>query len=179
MYVIKNISDVLLPKDFDCGEPALNNFLLNSAKESESRGLSKIHILCEQKDRTKDDNYIVKGYFSLTSSNVRISDLPEKMTKRYPNYVNDNGTIPTTLLARLARDKRYYGEGVGSLLLINALKTVAKGWDYVNSIGLLVHAKHEDAAKFYREFGFFSLPSNNLHLFMPRKSVLGFIETAR
>jgi hypothetical protein len=55
-------------------------------------------------------------------------------------------------------------------------KTVVRGWDYINSIGLLVHAKHEKAAKSYEDYGFRRLPQNNLHLFMPRREVLNIVK---
>lgn len=174
-YVIKGIGSLPLPAGFDCNEPALNDFLLNYAIENESRGLSSTHLFCQQADEQTEPE--IQGYFSLTTTVIDVGQLPSKLTKRYPNYVKQNLTV--TLLARLALDKQHQGKKLGGLMLVHMINTAVKSWKYVNSIGLLTHAKHETAAEFYEYYGFKRLPGNRLHLFMPRKEVISLEQEAR
>lgn len=173
-YVIKSIGSLPLPEGFDCNEPALNDFLLNRAVENESRGLSSTHLFCQQIDGQTEAEIL--GYFSLATTVIDVEQLSNKLTKRYPNYIRDSLTV--TLLARLALDKQHQGKKLGGLMLIHMINTAVKGWKYVNSIGLLTHAKNEKVAEFYERYGFRRLPGNRLHLFMPRKEVLSIEQQA-
>lgn len=171
-YILKSVTELALPQDFDCTEPELNRFLLNKALESESRGLCTTHLFCS----AVDDQIDILGYFSLATTSINIKDLPAKLTERYPLYVRDSLTI--TLLARLALDKPFHRQGKGGLLLIEALKVAAASWKLVNSIGLVVQAKHDQAAQFYKSYGFISLANKDLELFMPRKRVISLVASA-
>jgi GNAT superfamily N-acetyltransferase len=174
-YVIKGIGSVPLPAGFDCTEPALNDFLLKYAAENESLGLSSTHLFCYQDDG--QDEPEILGYFSLATTVIDVGQLPKKLTKRYPNYVKQNLTV--TLLARLALDKQHQGKKLGGLMLVHMINTAVMGWKYVNSIGLLTHAKNEKVAKFYEYYGFMRLPENPLHLFIPRKDVISLEQQSR
>ena len=167
-YVIKSIGSISLPAGFDCTELALNEFLLKYAAENELRGLSSTHLFCQQSNEQTEPEIL--GYFSLATTVIDVGQLPKELTKRYPNYVKKNPTI--TLLARLALDKQHQGKKLGGLMLIHMINTAVMGWKYVNSIGLLIHAKNEKVAEFYEYHGFRRLPENQLHLFMPRQEVI-------
>lgn len=173
-FVIKSVRDLALPMDFDCTESALNKFLLEHALENEKRGLSSTHFFCRQEEGNSVPEIL--GYFSVATTVLDVAQLPTKLTKRYPKYVKENLTV--TLLARLGLDKKYHKQGLGSALLIAALKTAVDGWGYINSIGLLVHAKHQAAAEFYEKYGFSKIEQNPLHFFMPRASVMNIVQQA-
>lgn len=168
-YILKSVTELALPQDFDCTEPDLNRFLLNHALESESRGLCTTHLFCSN----VDDQISVLGYFSLATTLINIKSLPSKMTERYPLYVRDS--LTTTLLARLALDKQFHKQGKGGLLLTEALKVAVASWKLINSIGVVVQAKHDKAAKFYQDYGFIRLSNQELELFMPRKRVISLV----
>lgn len=168
-YIRKGVTEVALPHDFDCNEPALNDFLLKHALESESRGLCTTHLFCNASEEVLS----ILGYFSLATTPIDINDLSAKLTKRYPHYVRTSLTV--TLLARLALDKQYHGQRKGGILLMEALKAIVLSWQWVGTIGVLVHAKHNEAAKFYQHFGFRCLPNKDLALFMSKKEVLDIV----
>ncbi|SKA81102.1 hypothetical protein SAMN02745130_02165 [Thiothrix eikelboomii] len=168
-YVCKSLTELTLPHDFDCNEPALNRFLLQNALENESRGVCTTHLFCE----VVDSESVILGYFSLSTTPLDINHLDQRTIKRLPAYAKAN--LTATLLARLALDKKYHGKKLGILLLIESLKAVEASWKLVNSVGLLVHAKHDNAASFYSAHGFSSLSKNHLELFMPKKEVLAIV----
>ena len=75
--------------------------------------------------------------------------------------------IPGVRLGRLAVDKRYQGKYLGELLLVDALTRVQRIYTEAGGIGLFVDALDEQAAGYYRRFGFVSAPDNPLLLFLP------------
>ena len=88
-----------------------------------------------------------------------------EIAKRFPSR------IPAIILARLAVDKARHGEGLGSLLLAEALSRVAFLSEQLGVAGLFVDAKDENAAAFYRKHGFVPLISGPLRLFLPLATI--------
>ena len=80
--------------------------------------------------------------------------------------------LPTTLLARLAVDRGWQGQGIGGVLLVHALRIAVTGADMIAAAVIEVEAKDDVARSFYGHFGFRSLKDDRLHLYLP-------METAR
>jgi len=72
-----------------------------------------------------------------------------------------------SLLGRLARDLAYKGQGVGELLLVDALKRSLAMSRQIASAAVVVDAKDEKARKFYQDFGFTPFPESKKRLFLP------------
>jgi GNAT superfamily N-acetyltransferase len=148
------LSETAITTDFDCGEPELNGFLINSALLFQKRYFG-VTILCYE-DGSKNT---LMGYYTLCPASVQRDTLPEKMfTGPRPN------PIPGFRLCRLAVDKRFQANGWGKLIFIHALK---KCLDQSNQIGggvVIIDAKDEKAKKFYERFGFASLANSPLVL---------------
>jgi len=75
--------------------------------------------------------------------------------------------IPAALIGRLARDQKMRGEGIGDLLLADAIRRVIDASRSLAVFVIVVDAIDERAAAFYRDFGFEPFPSRPLRLFMP------------
>jgi len=94
-------------KGFDCGVSALNNFLQKFAGQKSNRNQAQTYIL------SADDNETIIGYFTLTMTRFNWHETMGKKSK----------TVDTAaLIARLAVDKRFTGQGVGLFLLRIALE---------------------------------------------------------
>ena len=78
-------------------------------------------------------------------------------------------TTPTVRMGRLAVDQHFKGQGLGAALLADALARAARS--EIAAYALLVEAKDEAAADFYRHHGFQHLPDQALTLFLPLASV--------
>jgi predicted N-acetyltransferase YhbS len=75
--------------------------------------------------------------------------------------------IPVALLARLAVDKSAQGRRLGRSLLLDAIHRVLNAADALGIRALVVHAKHDRAADFYRrQAGFEPLPGDPLALYL-------------
>ncbi|MDR1710223.1 MAG: GNAT family N-acetyltransferase, partial [Candidatus Accumulibacter sp.] len=74
--------------------------------------------------------------------------------------------IPVTRLGRLAARSDMQGQGLGRLLLADALNRARRAAQAVGSAGLFVDAKNEAAARFYRHYGFIPAADQPLKLFL-------------
>jgi GNAT superfamily N-acetyltransferase len=141
---------------FDCGAPALNLYLRNYALQNQKRGIVRNYVT------THADNKVVVAYYSLVYSSLDQKLLPVKVIKGLGKY-----DIPVMLLARLAVDKREQGKGLGKALLKNAVLRTMQAAEIAGLKLLLVHAKDEAAADFYRKYGFEPVIDDELKLFLP------------
>ena len=71
------------------------------------------------------------------------------------------------LLARLTVDHREQGRGLGKALLKDAILRTLQAAEIAGLKRLLVHAKDEAAADFYRKHGFEPMVDDPLKLFLP------------
>jgi len=119
---------------------------------------------------TSEDDKLA-GFYTLTQDNIAAEDLPRKLIKQLnlPRYER----IGASLLGRLARDLNYKGNGVGELLLVDALKRSLVMSRQIASAAVIVDAKDEKAHKFYYDFGFIPFPESRNRLFLPMATIVG------
>lgn len=147
---------------FDCGSEPLNAFLKQTARQHAERGISRTYVLVEEGAAEAGQ---ILGFFSLNLCQVKSDNLMPEETRRLPRDVSG------VRLGRLAVAKALQRQGVGKLLLIGALGKFMEIFDAAGGIGLFVDAKDQAARRYYEQFGFVSLPSNELELFLPVKSI--------
>jgi GNAT superfamily N-acetyltransferase len=121
-----------------------------------------------------DDKLGIAGFYSLTSFTLAIANLPIEHTKRLSRY----DVIPAALVGRLARDERVHGEGIGDLLLADAVRGVIGVSQSLAVFAIVVEATDEKAAAFYSDFGFVPFPIHPLRLFMTVYAVAAAISCA-
>lgn len=148
-------------ESFDCGEPSLNQYLHRYASQDIRRRVNRVFIASPP-----DAPRQVIGYYSLSASSLAATGLPEKIRQRIPRY-----PVPVVLLGRLAIAISHQGNGLGSILIADALQRVAQASQILAVYALVVDALNERAAKYYRQIGFIPLPSQPLKLFLPMESV--------
>lgn len=141
---------------FSCGQPELDDWFRRRASQDEKRNVARVFVAV-------DDELGVVGFYSLSSYTLALTDLPQEVAKKLPRY----GAIPAALIGRLARDVRARGQGVGELLLADAVRRILGAGRSLAVFAIVVDAKDETAADFYRGFGFRPFPSRPLRLFLP------------
>lgn len=144
---------------FRCGEDALDRYLREQAGQDMKRHCSTVIVA------TRPDVKTVFGFYSISSAVVRLDDLPETERKRLPRYEH----IPAVLLGRLAVSECEKGQGLGALLLADAVIRACRS-DIAWAV-FIVRAKHEQAAGFYRKFGFKAFSGEPLMLWNTRGSI--------
>lgn len=140
---------------FDCGRLELNDWLRQVARQHQGKGLSKTFVAVREAAPTG-----ICGYYALTLAELESRHLPEAWRKKLPRR------IPGVRLGRLAVDGQYQGKGLGELLLVDALTRAQRIYAEAGGIGLFVDALDEQAAGYYRNFGFAAAPDNPLLLFL-------------
>ena len=141
---------------FDCRVPALNLYLRNYALQNQKKGIVRNYVT------TRADGKVVVAYYSLVYAAIDQKRLPAKLVKGLGKY-----DIPVMLLARLAVDHREQGKGIGKALLKDAILRTIQAAEIAGLKLLLVHAKDQAAAEFYRKHGFEPVLDDPLKLFLP------------
>lgn len=138
---------------FDCGKPSLNDWLQRHARQAQSSGSAKTFVVAEDGR--------VAGYFSLTVGQVDTLEAPERLRKGMGLY-----PIPVVILARLAVDQRDRGRGLGVGMLKDAIRRTLVIAEQAGIRALLTQPIDEDAARFYRRFGFETSPLREQQLLL-------------
>jgi GNAT superfamily N-acetyltransferase len=140
-------------RKFRCGEHILDNFLIRHALENDRRGLGSTYVA------VIEDTCQVIGYVTLCSNAVHFEDVPTEDLPRYP--------IPAILIARLAVAKSAQGMGVGTGLMLMALRLAVEIADRLGVYVVTVDAMGDEAKAFYQKgFGFTELLDDPHHLFV-------------
>ena len=145
---------------FDCGTESLNLYLRRFALTNTASGTARSYVTIAHA------NLAVAGYYSLAAGSVEKANVPERVAKGIPSH-----PVPVVLLARLAVDKQFQGEGLGKGLLHDALQRIISAADVIGIRAVLVHAKEGTAAAFYAKYGFVPSPTDPLHLMLLLKDL--------
>ena len=147
-------------KDFDCGDEALNRYIIAVASQHAKKGVSRTYVLIEI-DRPE----AILGFVTLTACEIRTEFLPDPYPKKFPSIV------PGAKIGRLAIDKAYQKRGFGNQLMVFAMNQALIVHESMGLVGMMVDAKNDKAKEYYRQYGFIPLPDNSLTLFLPIKTI--------
>lgn len=143
----------------------LNGYLRGFAKQHIDRDISRTFVAVEG---TSVPMQPVLGFFTISLCQLDRDELPVEWARKLPKQ------IPAMKLGRLAVAQHRQGTGLGFALLAEALYRVTLVRELAGGTGVLVDAKDEGAAAFYRKFGFTPSRANALTLFMPARTVRSF-----
>jgi GNAT superfamily N-acetyltransferase len=151
---------------FFCGSATLDRYLLQQARQDIEKRVAAPFVLIEPPALR------VLGYYTLSASLVNTNELPDTMAKKLPRYPQ----LPVTLLGRLAVDQNMKGKGLGQFLLLDALRRSLEAAGDIAAMAILVDAKDEAAAAFYRHFSFLPLQQQPRRLFLPMNTIAGLFD---
>jgi len=146
--------------DFSCGVEPLDNYLKRQAGQDVKRRVAAAFVL-------SPDGRTVAGYYTLSQFSVDLGAIPQHIAKRLPRYP----MVPATLIGRLAVSIAFRGQGLGEMLLMDALHRSLVLSEQVASAAVIVNAKNDQARRFYLKYGFLELPGISGRLFLPMKTV--------
>jgi GNAT superfamily N-acetyltransferase len=147
---------------FDCGEPALNEFLQRQAGQLSRKGFGKTYVALAA------DGLTVAGFVTLSVGQVQTQCLPPGLKlPRYP--------VPILRIGRLGVDCRAQGQGTGRRLLSFALRLALEFSKSVGLYAVVVDAKHDQASAYYQTMGFTPTLDDPLCLYLP----IGVLEKTR
>jgi predicted GNAT family N-acyltransferase len=137
---------------FGCGNEELDSWLHHAAITADRAGTARVYVHL--------DDERVAGYFALAPHHVRRSEIPTSIGRGAPDV------IPGFLLARLARAEYLEGSGRGGELLARALEKVLQAIAIGGGRLIVVDAIDNNAAGFYRHYGFVPTPTDPRRLVM-------------
>ncbi len=143
---------------FNSGSEPLNRYLRDQVTQDIRRRVAACFVALA-------DGQHIAGYYTLASASLLLADLPASIGKKLPRYP----TVPAVRMGRLAVDQGFKGQGLGGTLLADALYRAARS--EIAAYALMVDAKGESAADFYRHHGFIALPETSRTLFLPLETV--------
>jgi GNAT superfamily N-acetyltransferase len=143
---------------FDCGQDDLNRFLKRFALANQAANAAQTYV-------TSRASRVV-GYYSLAVGSVQREDSPSRTLKGMARH-----PLPVMILARLAVDRSDQGSGIGTALLKDALLRTAQAAEIAGIRALVVHAKDDNARRWYEQFDFEPSPTDPLHLFLLLKDL--------
>nr|WP_205678916.1 GNAT family N-acetyltransferase [Aquisphaera insulae] len=143
---------------FDCGQEELNRFLARFALINQLAGAAQTYLALSGET--------VVGYHSLAVGEVAYDDAQGRLGKGLARH-----PVPIMLLARLAVSTEAQGRGIGAGLLKDAMLRTVQAADIAGIRALVVHAKDENARRFYEHFGFSPSPTDALHLYLLVKDI--------
>ncbi|MEY4591646.1 MAG: Histone acetyltransferase HPA2-related acetyltransferase [Pseudomonadota bacterium] len=148
---------------FDCGHDALNQFLKRHALANQKASSAQTYVCCV-------DGKVI-GFYSLAVGGVS----PEQTTARVAKGLARH-PVPVMLLARLAVDGPWQGQGIGQALLKDALLRTLQAANIAGIRCLLVHAKDQAAKDWYESWELEPSPTDPYHLFLLLKDLKGLVE---
>lgn len=145
-------------RGFSCGVAALGEYLQRFARQHANANVSRTYVAA--------DGSVILGYCSLAMSAIRRENLPPKHLSRFPTF-----PLPVARLARLAVDLRHQRQGIGELILVDALQRCLRLSEEIGMIGVVVDAKDERARGWYERYEFERLPDLPLTLWLPTAAI--------
>jgi GNAT superfamily N-acetyltransferase len=152
-------------KAFECGEPSLDLFLQQQARQGMEKRISRTFVAVETSAPAT-----ILGYHTTLVMALKPGQVSTKLTR---------ADIPALLLARFAIDRQWQGRQIGKALLFDVLKRAALVAELTGLYAVVLDAINDRAKSFYLRYGFRELLDDPLHLYLPVETILalGLTET--
>jgi predicted N-acetyltransferase YhbS len=147
--------------DFSCGIASLDDWFKRRAYANQVSGATRTFVICI-------DNQVV-GYYALAAGGISVQSAVGKFRRTMPD------PIPVVILARLAIDNSYQGQGLGRALFRDTALRVLQAADTIGIRGIIVHAISEAAKDFYLALGFNLSPLEPMTLMITLNDLRGCI----
>jgi ribosomal protein S18 acetylase RimI-like enzyme len=157
---IERLDRTHIRDQFDCGKPALDDFLRTLVSQYEKRNLGRTYVTVRAALPR------VLGYYTIASGAVTFEILPAKSAKRLPRH-----PVPVVLIARLAVDRSAQRQRLGEMLLLDALARSLELSEKLGIHSVVVDAIDQEAKAFYRKYQFISLLDSEFHLYLPVSTI--------
>lgn len=166
-FAIEPLAKAHKRSDFSCGNDRIDDYF----RETVSQDVKRKYATCFVAREVMTGR--VAGFYTLSSGNVPLNEVPEPLAKKLPRYPS----VPAVLIGWLGRHNDYAGLGLGEALLFDAIKTVATA--PIGAHAIFADAIDDKAASFYAAFGFAPLVTWPRRLYLPMATALSQLSSAR
>ena len=148
---------------FSCGIEQVDNFFQKTANKLQKSGNLRVFVMTQ-------DGGPVMGFYAINSHAVDYTELPQRFARDRPGH----GSIPAAYISMIGRDLKFAGSGYGGDLLIDCLIRIARVSDDIGTAIVMLDVlncgnteRTERQVQLYKDYGFQSLPTNAMRMFMP------------
>jgi ribosomal protein S18 acetylase RimI-like enzyme len=154
-FVIAPLTAAHDRQTFSCGAEPLDRYLRTQATQDVRRHIANCFVASPLQSNA------VAGYYTLSAASIPMTGLPAEQARKLPRYP----VLPAALIGRLAVDRSFQGRQLGAALLFDAIARAIRADAAV--FALVVDAKDEAAARFYRHHGFEAFSGRAGRMFLP------------
>lgn len=154
--------------NFDCGTERLDNFLKRTARKHQAGDFTRVWVA------TANGQAGILGYYAVNAHSLEGEDLPANLARNAPRF----GGIPAVYLSMIAVDRRHQGQGLGRILLADALSRAVAAADQVGVKAVILDVIEdggpevtEKRCAFYAGMGFQPLPTRPLRMFITIETI--------
>ena len=147
---------------FDCGKPALNEWLRTYASSNQAKGFTRVMVTC-------DGNRVI-GFYGLAPTAV-----PPALLSRSLRTGRPPDPVPCILFGQLAVDHGYSGKGIGSALLRHALERCVAASQSIGGRAVIVRAIDREAEAYWQSCGFIPAVTDSSILFRGMADVVAWV----
>ncbi len=144
-------------ESFDCGVPALDEYLRRFARQNHISGGAKTFVAVLPAEPAR-----VLGYYTIGPGAIAFARVPPALTGKLGRY-----DVPVFRLGRLAVDRSVQGRGIGGELFLAAGERALAVAKEVGGVALAIDAKDNGAVRWYERFGALALLDDPLELVLP------------
>lgn len=144
--------------DFECGEPALDEWLKRRSMNNQVSGASRTFVVLDEENR-------VRGFYAMAAGAVFHQLATPSVRRNMPD------PVPVMVLSRLAVDRRAQSIKLGAAMLQDAVNRALTVSQNTGVRALLVHALHDRAKRFYEYYGFQESPQHPMTLMLRLNTV--------
>ncbi|MEX0702087.1 MAG: GNAT family N-acetyltransferase [Planctomycetales bacterium] len=141
-------------RKFACGETPVDDWLRTKALQHQEKRLSATKVLL-------DSNRGIAGFYTLATGQIDFGELPMEIAHKLPRRA-----LPVAVLAWLGVGRDHQGEGLGTLLLAQALRDCHEAGQTFAFIAVVLDCVNDAAKRFYQRFDFEELPGHSHRLFL-------------
>lgn len=142
-------------RSFESGAAPLDRYFREQVSQDVKRRIATCFVAVDTTTKS------IAGFYTLAATSITLDSLSPDLAKKLPRYP----VVPAAILGRLAVAQRYQGQGLGSILLGDALLRTARV--ELGVYIMLVDAKDDAAQRFYEHFGFSLVPGTVRRLSLP------------
>ena len=142
----------------------MEDWLVSKALQNQDKHLSATKVLL-------DTAGTIAGYYTLATGQIEFSDLPAEITKRLPRRL-----LPVAVLAWLGVATEHQGQGLGRLLLAQALRDCYQAGKTFAFLAVILDCLTDSAKAFYRKWDFEELPGHPDRLFLSAAKLEAMME---
>ncbi|QNI63562.1 N-acetyltransferase [Synechococcus sp. A15-44] len=154
-------------KDFRCGSDSQDNFLRRTAKRQQRDGYTRLYVATDTAQAGEPRACL--GFYAINAHAIGVADVPADAVPRAPR----SNLIPGVFLSHLAVDGRHQGQGLGRILLVDAMQQCQRAGQILgvrlmllDVTGAAGDAERARLHSFYASMGFRPLPGRPERLFL-------------